>query len=196
MIGSSLSNNSAGYSGGGMVNDGVLTVTNSTLLSTHTATASRTAAVQPLPSMLHTTRLAPVAAAASSTSAVGTMTISGCTLFYNTAVTDGGGILDTGTLMINGGSTIAYTWPARSGGGIFGDGRVTLTFSESSLLGNSAGDGGGVFTEGGMTLLLNGGSNVSGNTAGGDGGGIEVYSGTATISDSTVSEFRRRQGRH
>lgn len=184
--GSSLSDNSAG-SGGGINNEGMLTVSNSTLLrnagdgikNSGTATVSGST-------------LSYNSSHASGGGIVnfggGTLALVGSTLSYNTAPNNGGGIHNTATLTISGGSTLSNNTAVGSSGGGIWSGGGTVTISGSSLLGNSAGAGGGIFIQGSRsTLAISGGCTISGNTASGYGGGIEVYSGTATISGCTLS---------
>ncbi len=78
------------------------------------------------------------------------------------------------------------------GGGILNGGTVTL--NGSTITGNTTGEdgGGGIYNDGG-TVTLNG-STVSNNTANGDGGGI-VNDGTVTMSwTSTVHDNTAIQG--
>ena len=83
---------------------------------------------------------------------------------------DGGGILNTGTLTLEGGN-VSGNLSAGNGGGIFNSGTVKIL--AGTLSGNTAGEsGGGLFIEASGTATLSGGL-ISGNTAGGyHGGGI------------------------
>lgn len=78
---------------------------------------------------------------------------------------------------------------AAKGGGIFFSGSGTLTVSSSVITGNKAVDGGGIYLHesgGPLTLLVNANSLISGNTAGTEGGGIDIQGGTLTLTSSQV----------
>lgn len=119
----------------------------------------------------------------------GTVTISNSTIFGNSAAF-GGGIANVagGTLTItdstlSGNSTYEY-----DGGGIFNY-NSTATISNSTISGNSAVYGGGILDDGQLTISN---STISANSAvgGGDGGGIfktNAYGGPLTISFSTIA---------
>ncbi len=113
-----------------------------------------------------------------------TASISNLTIENGKANT-GGGIYNSGTLMLSN-STLSgnsATHFGGVGGGIYNSG--TLTVSNSTLSGNSAPSfgGGGIYNSGTLTLSN---STLSGNSAAADGGGID-NSGTATLSNSTLS---------
>jgi predicted outer membrane repeat protein len=159
---STLLDNPAGGGGGGIYNDGTAAVSASTLSGN---SASEGGGIVN----------------------GGTLTLTGSTLSNNTASGqggEGGGIWNGGTLTISA-STLTDNTALQDGGGIY-SGHGTLTITGSSLLGNSSFYGGGIYIGGGGTLTISGGSILSGNTAGYEGGGIYIYSGTVTISGSTV----------
>ena len=118
----------------------------------------------------------------------GTATISNSTIsgnLENFLIYGGGGIHNTGTANISN-STISNN-SAFYGGGIQNTG--TATISNSAISGNfSNTSGGGILNRYGIVSISN--SNISGNSADFDGGGI-YSSGTATISDSTISGNER-----
>src|SRR6266851_3831568 len=104
-------------SGGGIQNDGTLTLSNSTLASNSAFDGGG----------IYNN---------------GTLTLSNSTLASNSSAFDGGGILNSGTLTFNN-STLAGN-SANYGGGIYNTG--TLTFSNSTLASNSAfAFGGGIY---------------------------------------------------
>ena len=73
---------------------------------------------------------------------------------------------------------------AAAGGGI--DNAGMLTLSADTVSGNTAtGNGGGIENEAGATLIISD-STIAGNTAGGNGGGID-NAGTITITNSTIA---------
>ena len=98
---------------------------------------------------------------------------------------DGGGIYNDGTLTLTN-STVSGNLAACApgcpgdGGGIYNDGTLTLT--NSTVSGNGASQGGGIYNFEGTLTLTN--STVSGNTWG---SGIANNSGTLTLTSSTVS---------
>jgi hypothetical protein len=117
----------------------------------------------------------------------GTLTLTESTVSGNTAVADGGGILNSfGTLTLQESTVSGNTAGGNigSGGGIANENGGTVTLTESTVSGNtvSRGGGGGIANGGTLTLKE---STVSGNTAFGGGG---IYnSGTLTLQESTVS---------
>jgi hypothetical protein len=175
VTGSTLSGNSATYSGGGIYNgfSGTLTVSNS-ILSGNTAGGGGGGIYNgryPYP---------------------GTLTVSNSTLSGNSATYSGGGIYnDHGTLTVNN-STLSGNSAYLPGGGIYNTYLSTLTVSNSTLSGNFTtginSDGGGIDNGGTLTLSN---STLSGNSAGAYGGGIDnvgyPYYGTLTVSNSTLS---------
>ncbi len=164
-----LSGNSAGYGGGGILNGGgaTATISNSTL-------SSNSAAV-----------------VAGGILNEGTLTISNSTLSSNSAAAGAGGILNGGTLTISNSTLSSNSAPGSSNSGPGGAGGIlnggTLTISNSTLSSNSAGVyGGGIYNNGfGATVTISN-STLSGNSAGVYGGGIYNV-GTVTISNSTLS---------
>ena len=119
----------------------------------------------------------------------GTMKIAGSTIYGNTGI-DGGGIDNSGTLTISDSTVSGNSCRSGGGGGIFNQG--TLTLNDAVVTGNTSptrnvfeylfSGGGGVFNGG--TLTIAGGS-VTDNSGGGA-GGIES-NGSLTIKDATIS---------
>jgi hypothetical protein len=159
-----LSGNSA-FQGGGILNGGTLTVSNSTLSGNSAFDGG----------------------GISNNETYATLTVSGSILSGNTATSlDGGGIENYGMLTVSSSTLSANT--ALHGGGIWNIG--TATVSGSTLSDNHAGTGGGgIFDEGGTLTVIN--STLSGNSAssdaGGQGGGIFNWAGALTVSGSTLS---------
>ena len=111
----------------------------------------------------------------------GTMTIDNSTITGNSSNSHyGGGISNRGTLTINR-STIANNSSGYLGGGIFNQG--TLTMGNSTISNNSAPYGAGIFNN--STLTLNN-STIANNTSSNIGGAI-YSSGQVTIVDSTIA---------
>jgi hypothetical protein len=121
-------------------------------------------------------------------SANGTLTLSACSVYSNTATVEGGGIYSNGgTVNIVSGSNV-YSNSAASGGGIFNVSGSTLSIRDSSrIYSNSAttGDGGGIWNAGQLTMS---GGKIDGNSAGvGYGGGLYQTYSTASASLTNVS---------
>nr|WP_047817032.1 choice-of-anchor Q domain-containing protein [Rhodopirellula islandica] len=127
----------------------------------------------------------------------GNAEISGGTIRDNTAALEGGGLWNnTGTMTVDGtiltGNVASGDAADDGGGAIFNNGG-TLTVSNATISGNAAdgtlGSGGGIFsTDGAVTINLSqiGGAIASeGNTANRAGGGIEVITGTVTLNFGT-----------
>ena len=76
-------------------------------------------------------------------------------------------------LILTGGNTTDY------GGGAYVEGKLTLE-ADTSIKANEANEGGGVYVKDGGELVMNGGE-ISGNTAGTNGGGVYVSSDATTI---------------
>src|SRR6202167_792570 len=149
--------------GGGIDNNGTLTLTNS-IVSSNSATDGGGIAN------------------------FGTLTVTNCTFSGNSAFSFGGGIENGGTLTVTN-STISGN--AAGAGGGDGGGIVnfagTLTLTNSTISGNSASpDGGGIDNEPTSTLtVIN--STISGNSTSINGGGI-VNTGALTVTNSTIAE--------
>ncbi len=120
----------------------------------------------------------------------GMATLTSTNVEMNSAVFNGGGVFNAGSsaLAINNSTFSANT--ATSGAGIYSE-SSTLTVTESTLSGNDAigttshAGGGGVYNSGGTASIT--GSTLSGNLAAQAGGGIFANSGALTILDSTLS---------
>ena len=114
----------------------------------------------------------------------GTLTLSNSTISANTAQDEGGGIYNApfGTLTLTN-SSVSSNTATNGGGGIYNTG--TLMLSNSTVSGNKASlNGGGIWSAGKLTLSN---STISGNTAT-NGGGIANSDGTLMLTDSTISD--------
>ncbi len=117
----------------------------------------------------------------------GTMTVLACTISGNRA---GSGIQNVaGTLTVI--NSVISNNSGNAGGGVSGRGGGMTVLQNDEIYGNSANLGGGVYDSaviGGVagTLLVDGGTDISGNTAGG-GAGIFLINVTATVSYTTIS---------
>jgi predicted outer membrane repeat protein len=122
---------------------------------------------------------------------LGTLTLSACTIDYNSALNGGGGIYSDGTLTVSG--CTVYGNRAADGAGIATSGTATLV--NSTISNNNASDtspgsyqpdgaGGGISNGGTLTLS---GCTVSGNYANWEGGGIfNGTSGKVTVENSST----------
>ncbi len=172
----------SGGTGGGLYNDGAVTLTNSTISSNSSYYGSG----------LYNSRS-------------GTVTLTNSTVSDNHAVIQAGGIYNYGGTMTLTDSTVSGN-SAQDGGGIYNGGFVTLT--NSTVSGNSGSIGGGIYNDSLVTLTNSTVSaNTSSSTGGGlysagpvvltnstifgnsasDGGGLYSYNGIITLTNSTVS---------
>ncbi len=120
----------------------------------------------------------------------GTLTVTGCEIESNSAAGVGGGIdNDSGTLTITN-TTFASNSAVSGGGGIMNKSKSTLNLTGSALADNSAVSGGGI--ENNNSMLTVTGSTFAGNESTGTqatagGGGIDNAGGTASVTSSTLS---------
>jgi CSLREA domain-containing protein len=168
--------------GGGITNDGNLTLSGS-MLSANSATIS-----------------------GGGIRNGGTLNVSICILADNSAPANGGGIFNSGSLTISS-STLSGNI-ASQGGGLMNSGLGTLTVNDSTLAGNRAAYGGGLWSNGAVTVTA---STLSGNSATSGGGinnigklqlnnstlsgnsaqyvgGLFNASGTATLTNTTLAQ--------
>ena len=151
---------SKGYAtgGGGIRNDGNLTLLSDTIVSNHTYGQNDGGGILNR----------------------GTLYLSETTVGQNGSNQDGGGIANFGILTLRCGSQITSNAAYQSGGGLFNFGNATATLEDtSSINGNIAGvDGGGIWDGAGATVNITGSESISDNGAGNFGGGIYVGSGS------------------
>jgi len=124
--------------------------------------------------------------------ATGSATLSGGQVTGNTATRGGGVYVRAGSATLNGGQITGNT--ATFGGGVYvSQSDATLGLSGSQILGNTADDdGGGLYiVSGGATLR---GGQVISNTAASDGGGMYNNNGTLTLVNTTLSGNRATAG--
>ena len=99
---------------------------------------------------------------------------------------NGGGILNSGQLLVSG-SVVSGNVTDGNGGGIHSDSAGQLTLTAATISNNAARFGGGVFSDDDSTLTLANGTVVSSNTATFDGGGIyNDRRGLITVDNSSV----------
>jgi parallel beta-helix repeat protein len=155
--------------GGGILNRGALTVSNSTISGNNAVSGGGIY------------------------NDADTLTVSNSTISSNI----GGGIYNDAATLTVSNSTIDANTTSASGGGIYTTRNGSVTITDSTISGNTANDrGGGISLYGdGTGLLPSAGtltverSTISGNTATNNGGGIELYlaAGQVTIANSTFS---------
>jgi hypothetical protein len=132
-----------GFNGGGILNEGTLTVTNSTFLENYGTDGG----------------------AIDNAGPSNALTVTSSTFLRNSASV-GGSIFNPGTATVTN-STFAGNASLSSGGGIYNMSGGTLTVMNSTLSGNSAAtSGGGIFNNGGTATLTN--TIVANSTSGGD----------------------------
>ena len=146
--------------GGGIYNDGTLTVTSSTFSGNGTGTGKGGGGI----------------------GNDGTLTVTNST-FPGGGSDEGGGILNDGTATVT--NSFFSGQGAKAGGGIWNNGTLTVTNSTFSD-GNAEGGAGGIFSDGTLTVTN---STFSGNSSalGGGGGIANETNGTLTVTSSTFS---------
>jgi len=193
LLGLTISGGMTNGSGGGINNDGTLTVTNSTIENNAAefgAGIYNDGILTVTGSMVETNSATEFAGGIDNADG-GTVTLTNTTVAKNSAVHNGGGILNLGgsTLTLTDGAVSDNS--AISGGGIDNN-NSKLTVTGSTLSGNdstgtkSSDGGGGVYESGGTASIT--GSTLSGNSAVAGGGGIYEGAGALTIAASTLSD--------
>ena len=121
------------------------------------------------------------------------LTLQSLTLSKGNSSGDGGAIKVNGATLTLNNSVVKDSAADGSGGGIYANNSdVTLTnsaISNNALDENGSGDGGGMYFSGsGSKTLTIDRSGLDNNSAPGDGGGLFINAGSATISNSTFGE--------
>ena len=154
--------NNASSEGGGIYNDGVLTVANTSLTGGQAYDGG-------------------------GIDNDGTLVLTGSTVTGNSAIY-GGGILNRGTLTVTnstfaGNSTTSFGY----GGGLCGFSGSVTSVTGSTFSGNSSsGDGGAICNFGGTFTIED--STVYGNSTGGTAGGVFAYYGSMTLANNTIAD--------
>ena len=116
-----------------------------------------------------------------------TITLTGVAIRGNVAADDGGGlyvISATGTLSS---CSVEANYAADRGGGLLAVTGATLVVGGGTLSGNtSGGNGGGVTVQGGSSSITMDGTAVTDNSSGGDGGGLWSNSGGVTVTNAVI----------
>jgi hypothetical protein len=159
-----IDNGNGGSSGGAIVNNGTLAVSNCTIMQ----------------------NTAPSSMNGGGIANLGTLTVSNSTFSGNSASADGGGIFNNGGTLTVANSTFSSNSAGSSGGGIYNSGAATITNSTFSA-NTSASGGGGIFHASGTLSVTN--STMSGNSDTSSGGGIDnaAAGGSVTITNSILS---------
>jgi|GEM_PF-6894771 len=138
----------------------------------------------------------------------GNASVQGSTFNLNNVTTIGGAIYNAGVLVVSAETMISNntaTGPNGTGAGIANHGGE-VTVSNSTISGNMArGNGGGILNRAGGTLTVQNGTAIQNNKADavlvlgdpnnvGDGGGIYVQNGTATIDSSSITGNSAQNG--
>ncbi|MBQ6158273.1 MAG: right-handed parallel beta-helix repeat-containing protein [Thermoguttaceae bacterium] len=153
------------YYGGGIYNDGKLTMTNCTVSENTVRTSNW---------------------GGGGIFNRGTLTMTNCTVSGNTSYSlDGAGIYNRGTLTMTNCTVSGNTSSSRQGGGIYNDGNSTLTLTSCAVSGNTAANGGGIYNGGTLTMTN---CSVVNNSATSYGSGIyngniynSIYDNTPTL---------------
>jgi hypothetical protein len=112
----------------------------------------------------------------------GTLTLNGCTVSGNTADENGGGIYNASDGFANFTLCTIIQNEGKTGGGIYNNG--TLWLNDSDITANAAYNGGGVYNGLAASITLMNGTSITGNTSTGfPGGGIRNH-GTINTSDT------------
>src|SRR5262249_16416946 len=172
-----------GNVGGGIANDGTLTLSNVTVSANYAA--PRGGGIYNGSSGTLTLSDSRVSGNSTTNAGggifnVGTMTIENSAVSGNGSTdADGGGVYNVGTLTINHSTLWGNGSVGAFGGAVRNDG--VLMIEQSTLSGNTADAGGAVFNV--VTMTVSSGT-LSGNTAVGEGGGIDNYG--TLISRNTI----------
>jgi len=148
-----------GNSGGGIANNGMLTITGSTVTGNSSGGIENGMGTLTITGSTVSGNLADVGAGISSN---GTLTVANTTVSGNSATFYGGGIFNTGTLTVA--STTVSGNSAALGGGLFNEG--TMTVANITVTDNSAANqGGGVFNYDGFGTTAMTNTIAAGNSA-------------------------------
>lgn len=216
LLSSTVEENAATQIGGGIANDGTLTVTDSTFRSNTAVVAAGAignfgtlsildsnfisnsspgpagaggAIATGMPVTITTSLFDANSAGTGGAIAAGaSVSITGSTVSNNTAVSFGGGIASGNSLTVVD-SSIINNSVGGSGGGINSDGNVTVM--NSTISGNSAGEHGGGVRQASFgfmgPLITFENSTVANNTAGSNGGGLALFPDVPSVSSARLT---------
>ncbi len=178
LVGLAITGGSSVDYGGGIENDGMLTVTNSTIDYNSASQFGGGIGNGGTLTVTNSTIADNSAFYAGGIGNGGTMTVTNSTIDNNTVFGNGGGGIGTWSTMTVTNSTIAGNSALTIGGGIVNDMPGTLTVTNSTIAGNSAPTGGGLWV-GGVTALDN--TLIALNTSGtGSGATADDIAGTVS----------------
>jgi hypothetical protein len=182
IISSTFAGNSTTALGGGIFNNGPVTIINSTLADNRADSGSGlwNSGTVTITNSLFSNNDAAFSGGAIAHDTGGTMTIINSTFSDNHAASLGGAIVNGGLLTIRN-STLTGNSSDFEGGAIFHDGDP-VTIINSTLVSNTALIGGGIFNFRGTVAITN--STLASNT---EGGLFNAEEGTAIITNSTVA---------
>ena len=180
-----------GFTGGGIYNNGTLTVSNSTFTGNGNSALGSGGAIhnESALTVVNSTFTGNSGSEGGAISNFGALTVSGSTFTDNSAPGGPGGGIVSGiytTVSVSNSTFTGNSAAGSAGGGIYSD--YILTVTGSTFSGNSAKNGGGIENNGTVTAVN---STFTDNSATADGGGInntglEVSNGTVTLTNSTV----------
>jgi len=194
---STITSNSTSLNGGGIYNSGTVTITNSTLSDNSSSGVGGQGGGIYNASNATLTNVTFSGNSAYNGGGIfnkSILTVTNSMLSGSTAEAGGGIYNDiNGTLTVTN-STVSDNTAASSGGGIYNNINSTLTVTNSTFSGNKvpAGGGGGIFNSGTVTVTSSTFSNNSGTSGGG--GGIFNLNGTVAVTDSTLSNNKTSNG--
>jgi hypothetical protein len=176
--GLTLSGGSVGDTGGGLVNDGTVTLADCTISDFGTGLVNVGTASLTECTINGNTVDGGVLNSAN-------LTLTDCTVSGNSSGSFGGGVFNSGTANLTD-SVISGNSSGSTGGGVFNGSTATLTLTACTISGNTGVSGGGLGNYGGTCTLI--ASTVSGNYAE-NGGGAYNYFGSAnlTLTNCTFS---------
>jgi len=158
---STIANNSTNFRGGGIYSSGTVTITNSTV-SNNSATGGEGGGMYN----------------------VGTLTIADSTFSGNLA-TYGGGMYNLTSSPTISNSTFSGNSATDNGGGMHNTNGSSPTISNTTFSGNSAFSGGGMYNNNSNPTISN--STFSGNSANGIGGGMYNFSSSPTLKNTIIA---------
>jgi hypothetical protein len=170
-----ITGGSTSGSGGGIVNDGTLSLYDSSISGNHANVQGGGAHNSPGGTVnLYGSNISGNSGdiQGGGVSNYGTLNLYGSSSIGDNSAYFGGGVINLGPnalLTLNDDSRISDNSGGSYGGGVYSNGALNLN-DHSSITGNSGGSGGGVYTAG--TLTLNDNSSISGNSASNRGGGV------------------------
>ena len=114
----------------------------------------------------------------------GTLTLQGdASISGNNSTGNDGGVFNLGTLTMQDSSSVSGNTATMDTAGMYNGGTLTMQDNSSVSDNTSGGDAGGVYNDG--TLTLSGAASISNNTAANSGGGVVIRKGAVTLKDNS-----------